>query len=209
VPLLSVVVARCRLAGCQPYRPLQAMPRSGTQRCATFLPNLGRRKHCLRGRWEGRPPAETRTRCATCVGMSSVTRPLPSSPASWRRTRGVTPMSRATCAIGSPASTRATAADRDRADLLAAVGCDTLTELFTESQLDDESNPPQTTLYNLAHAVWDRYRSTDWRGCENIDEELGPSSNTRAVAATSALPAPSQQSTTNTNARPRRLHPGS
>lgn len=41
-------------------------------------------------------------------------------------------------------------------DLLAAAVCDTLDELFSEGELDDDSGPPQTALYNLASALGNR-----------------------------------------------------
>lgn len=41
----------------------------------------------------------------------------------------------------------------ERLGLLAAAALDVLDEEFTEGQLDDDSHPPRTDLYNLADAV--------------------------------------------------------
>lgn len=47
--------------------------------------------------------------------------------------------------------------ERQRLDVLAAAVLDTLNELYTEGELDDDSSPPQTTLYNLADAMLERH----------------------------------------------------
>ncbi len=60
--------------------------------------------------------------------------------------------------------------DRDRATLLAAAVIDYLNETFSESELDDDSNPLHTDLYNLAAAVQERHDAQG--GEEHCDREL-------------------------------------
>lgn len=53
--------------------------------------------------------------------------------------------------------------------LLAASVLDYLDETFTEGQLDDDSNPPHTALYNLAHSVLGRQDSQDALEHSNVE----------------------------------------
>lgn len=46
--------------------------------------------------------------------------------------------------------------DGERLDVLAAAVLDYLNETFSEGELDDDSSPPHTTLYNLASAMDER-----------------------------------------------------
>src|SRR5438128_5545298 len=54
-----------------------------------------------------------------------------------------------------------------RLAVLAGYTLDVLDEEFTESQLDDDSNPPRTDLYNLASAILDpiRHGESDYEEC--------------------------------------------
>lgn len=64
--------------------------------------------------------------------------------------------------------------DSERLAVLSAFVLDTLDEMFEESQLDDDSNPPQTVLYNVASACRDLRASpvSGYDRAEYADREL-------------------------------------
>lgn len=69
--------------------------------------------------------------------------------------------------------------DRERLAVLSAAVLDTLDELYTESELDRDDNPPQTALYNLAAAMEDAVRPYPTTGVPGLEQQRN-----RALRAT-------------------------